>query len=69
VSELAVHYTPDEAMLERKLAGLMAQESQIPAFAEYLGLDAFTRFVHEEFFRTARPTDPDFIESTRYLGR
>lgn len=68
-SELAVHYTPDDAMLERKIAGLMAQESQIPPFAEHIGVDVFTEFVREEFFRTPRPTDPALIEHTRTFGR
>jgi LmbE family N-acetylglucosaminyl deacetylase len=68
-SELAVWVTCDGELLARKLAALRAQASQIEPLLTAVGVDAFTEFMREEFFREPTPSDRDFIERAGALGR
>jgi LmbE family N-acetylglucosaminyl deacetylase len=61
-ADLAVWFSCDGDLLPRKVAALRAQESQIEALAQSMGLDVFTAAVREEFFRLPLPSDPEFIE-------
>lgn len=56
-SELAVHFTCSDELLDRKVAALRAQASQVEPFIAGLGLDVFREFAREETFRDRRPTD------------
>ena len=68
-SELAIWFTTDGDLWDRKVAALRAQASQVEPFAQHMGLDWYRAFVREEFFRAPRDTDPELIERSRYLGR
>jgi LmbE family N-acetylglucosaminyl deacetylase len=67
--DLAVWFRCDDELLARKVAALRAQASQIDAIVAVFGLDEFTEFVRDEFFRDPLPTDTEFIERARSLGR
>ena len=56
--DLAVWLTCDETMLDRKVAALSAQVSQVTGMIEMIGPDGFRELVREEFFRDRRATDP-----------
>jgi LmbE family N-acetylglucosaminyl deacetylase len=56
--ELAVWLTCDDLMVERKVAALSAQASQITGLVEMIGAAGYRELVREEFFRDRRPTDP-----------
>jgi hypothetical protein len=68
-SDLAVWFRCDDELLARKVAALRAQASQIDPIVAIFGLAEFTEFVRDEFFRDPLPTDPEFIERARTLGR
>lgn len=54
---LAVHLTCDDALLDRKVAALRAQTSQIePQVAAY-GVELFRTLTRDEFFRDPTPDD------------
>ncbi len=55
--ELAVNFSCEEELLDRKVAALQAQASQVEPFLASLGLATYREFVREEFFRDRRPTD------------
>ncbi len=67
-SDLAVWFRCDDELLARKVTALRAQASQIDAIVAMFGLDEFTEFVRDEFFRDPLPTDAAFIERARSLG-
>lgn len=56
-SELAVAFSCDDALLERKVAALRAQASQTEAWRAEVGPDVYRELVREEFYREPRPTD------------
>lgn len=55
--QLAVHFTCDDRLLDRKVAAMRAQASQIEPVIEHFGLPEFAEFVRDEFFRTPGPGD------------
>ena len=55
--ELAVHFTCSDELLQRKVAALRAQASQVEPFLASLGLPTYEAFVRDEFFRDRRPID------------
>ena len=67
-SDLAVFFSCDAAHLERKVAALRAQASQIEPLAQQLGLARFAAMTREECFRAPTPEDPALIERARTLG-
>jgi len=56
--ELAVWLTCDDAMLDRKVAALSAQASQVTSLIDMVGIEQYRELVREEFFRGRRPGDP-----------
>ena len=59
--DLAVWFTCDDDLTTRKVAALRAQASQVEPVVDLLGLDVFTAFVREEFFRDPRPGDHEIM--------
>ena len=55
--EMAVWFTCEGELLERKARALRAQASQIDGLVAAYGHDAFVHLVREEFFRAPRPSD------------
>lgn len=55
--ELDVWFTCDDVHADRKVAALRAQESQIEALAQSIGVDVFREVVREEFYREPHPSD------------
>jgi LmbE family N-acetylglucosaminyl deacetylase len=55
--EMAVWFTCEGELLERKARALRAQASQIDGLVAAYGHDAFVHLVREEFFRSPRPSD------------
>ena len=55
--EMAVWFTCEGELLERKARALRAQASQIDGLVAAYGHDAFIHLVREEFFRSPRPSD------------
>ena len=55
--EMAVWFTCEGQVLERKARALRAQASQIDGLVAAYGHDAFIHLVREEFYRTPRPSD------------
>lgn len=68
-SELAVWFTCDDELLERKVRAMRAQASQIEPIVADAGLEAFSAMVREEFFRLPRPTDMEMHDAVRALHR
>lgn len=62
---LAVWLTCDDVLLDRKVAALRAQVSQIEPLVEAVGLDFYRELVREEFFRERRPADRDAIQHAK----
>ena len=58
-SEVDVWFTCDDALVDRKLAAMLAQKSQIEGLAHDIGLEVFREVLREEFFRAPRVTDVD----------
>jgi LmbE family N-acetylglucosaminyl deacetylase len=56
--EMAVWFSCDGDLLDRKVRALRAQQSQIEPLVTGYGIDLFRHFVRDEFFRERRPTDP-----------
>jgi len=54
---MAVWFTCEGELLERKARALRAQASQIDGLVAAYGHDAFVHLVREEFFRSPRPSD------------
>jgi len=59
-ADMAVRFTCEGELLERKLRALRAQASQIQPLIDRYGLEWFRPFVADEFFRQRRETDPDW---------
>jgi LmbE family N-acetylglucosaminyl deacetylase len=55
---VAVHFTCDDVLLDRKVHALRAQASQVEPLVEMVGADVFAEWVREEFYRVPRPDDP-----------
>jgi hypothetical protein len=55
--ELAIWFTCEGDLLDRKVRALRAQHSQIEPIVSGYGLEAFRHLVREEFFRAPRATD------------
>jgi LmbE family N-acetylglucosaminyl deacetylase len=68
-SELAVWYACEGDVLERKLAAMRAQASQIEPFVEMVGVDRFRALLREEFFRAPRPGDAEILDRMTQLSR
>jgi len=69
-SELAIWFSCEDDLLDRKVRSLRAQQSQIEPIVTGYGIDAFRILVREEFFRERRASDPDqpgrqSVEATR----
>src|SRR6476661_8570927 len=58
-SELAIWFSCEDDLLDRKVRSLRAQQSQIEPIVTGYGIDAFRILVREEFFRERRASDPD----------
>ena len=56
-TDLAVYFSCSDTLLDRKVAALRAQASQVEPFLAALGMSTYRNFVREEFFRDRRPTD------------
>jgi LmbE family N-acetylglucosaminyl deacetylase len=56
--ELAVWFVCDEELLDRKVAALLAQASQVDTMVGMVGMDVYRELVREEFFRDRRDSDP-----------
>lgn len=56
-SDLAVHFTCTDETLDRKVAALRAQASQVEALRAIVGPDFYREMNREEFFRERRPGD------------
>jgi len=50
-AEMAVHVQLDGDALDRKVAALLCQESQVAPLIEEYGLDAYAPLMRDEFFR------------------
>ena len=68
-ADVAVLFRCDDDLLERKVAALRAQASQVESFASAMGLERYSAMWREEFFRAPLPTDVGFIERAREFGR
>jgi LmbE family N-acetylglucosaminyl deacetylase len=68
-SELAVWYACEGDILERKLAAMRAQASQIEPFVEMVGVDRFRALLREEFFRTPREGDAEILDRMTQRSR
>jgi LmbE family N-acetylglucosaminyl deacetylase len=68
-SELDVWYACDGDILDRKVAAMRAQASQIEPFVEMVGLDRFREVLREEFFRAPREGDAEILATMTELGR
>jgi LmbE family N-acetylglucosaminyl deacetylase len=55
--ELAIWFTCEGDLLDRKVRALRAQHSQIEPIVSGYGLEPFRHLVREEFFRSPRATD------------
>lgn len=64
--DLAVWLRCTGPLLDRKVAALQAQASQVGPLIDLLGADHYRDFVAEEFFRERRPEDDDRIEQARH---
>lgn len=59
-ADLAVWFTCDDALVERKADALLCQSSQVEGLVEQTGFDTFRELVREEFLRDPAPDDwPD----------
>jgi LmbE family N-acetylglucosaminyl deacetylase len=67
--ELAVWYACEGDILERKLAAMRAQASQIEPFVEMVGVDRFRALLREEFFRAPRAGDAEILDRMTQLSR
>lgn len=64
--ELAVWLRCSGPLLDRKVAALQAQRSQVGPFVEMIGAEGYRDFVADEYFRDRRPGDDDArIEQAR----
>jgi LmbE family N-acetylglucosaminyl deacetylase len=68
-SELSVWYRCEGEILERKLATMRAQASQIEQFVEMVGVDRFRDVLRDEFFRDPRPGDAETLKVWTALGQ
>lgn len=66
-SALDVWFTCDDALVDRKLAAMLAQKSQIEGLANDIGLEVFREVLREEFFRAPRGGDVDLMEQMSHL--
>jgi LmbE family N-acetylglucosaminyl deacetylase len=68
-SELEVWYSCEGDILDRKVAAMRAQASQIEPFVEMVGVDRFRQLLREEFFRRPRDGDAEILARMTELGR
>lgn len=68
-SSLAVWLTCDDALLDRKVAALRAQWSQIEPTIRMVGADAFRAMNREEFFREPAAGDPERLAAATAFSR
>lgn len=54
-NDLAVYLELDDALVERKIAALLCQVSQVERLLAQVGLEPMRELMREEFFRAARP--------------
>jgi LmbE family N-acetylglucosaminyl deacetylase len=66
--DLSVLFRCDDDLVTLKVAAMRAQASQLEAFVQGMGLEAFTELVRDEQFRDPVPSDVEFIERARTLG-
>lgn len=55
--ELALWFVAEGPLLERKVAALLAQESQVAPLVAMAGVDAYTSLIRDEFYRAPAPGD------------
>jgi len=55
--ELAVDFTLDDELVDRKVAALLCQASQVHTLRDMVGADKYREMVREEFFRAATAED------------
>ena len=75
VADLRPETTPEEdlavwlrctgELLDRKVAALRAQTSQVGPMLNLVGVEGYRSFVADEFFRERRPSDDDLIARAR----
>jgi LmbE family N-acetylglucosaminyl deacetylase len=68
-SELVVWFACEGDVLDRKVAAMRAQASQIEPFVEMVGLDRFRQVLREEFFRLPREGDAEILATMTELSR
>jgi LmbE family N-acetylglucosaminyl deacetylase len=68
-SELVVWYECDGEVLDRKVAAMRAQASQIEPFVEMVGVERFRALLREEFFRLPREGDAEILAHMTELSR
>ncbi|MBM9467017.1 PIG-L deacetylase family protein [Nakamurella leprariae] len=68
-ADLAVWFTCDDELLDRKIAALRAQASQVEPFIAAVGLPTYRAFNREEFFRAPTAADAGEIERARGWAR
>jgi LmbE family N-acetylglucosaminyl deacetylase len=64
---LAVHFTCDDALVERKVQALRAQQSQVEPIIQLTGSQMYREMVREEFFREPGPEDRDVMAAVLAL--
>jgi LmbE family N-acetylglucosaminyl deacetylase len=67
--DLDVWYSCEGDVLDRKVAAMRAQASQIEPFVEMVGLDRFREVLREEFFRVPRDGDAETLARMTSLSR
>jgi hypothetical protein len=55
--ELAVRFVADDALVDRKLAALQCQASQVEPLVRQAGVDLYRELLREESFRAPTPED------------
>lgn len=56
-ADLAISFTLDDELADRKVAALRCQASQVETLRDEMGADTFREMVREEFFRASTPAD------------
>jgi hypothetical protein len=64
---LAVWFTCDDAMVDRKLAALRAQASQLEPLLSIVGEETYRELLREESFRDPQPDDDKIMAHVRSL--
>jgi LmbE family N-acetylglucosaminyl deacetylase len=68
-SELAVWYACEGDILDRKVAAMRTQASQIEQFVEMVGVVRFREVLRDEFFRAPRDGDAEILARMTQLSR